>query len=94
MGYHAEELEACKGFLEHQLSLLKPVVICALGEQAAKALLGSELPMAQRRGKFGQWRGIPVMPTYHPSFLLRAYTPENRKKVWSDLQLAMKRIGG
>jgi DNA polymerase len=88
----AEELEACRGFLEHQLSLLKPVVICALGDQAAKSLLGGDLPMAQRRGKFGEWRGIPVMPTYHPSALLR--DAGLKRPAWDDLKLVVAKMQG
>lgn len=80
----AEELEACRGFLEHQLGLLKPAVICALGDQAAKALLGGDEPMAKRRGKPGQWRGIPVMPSYHPSALLR--DEALKRPAWEDMK--------
>jgi DNA polymerase len=88
----AEELEACRGFLEHQLSLLRPVVICALGDQAAKSLLGGDEPMAQRRGKFGAWRGIPVMPTYHPSALLR--DAGLKRPAWDDLKLVVAKLQG
>lgn len=86
----AQELEACRGFLEHQLDLLKPTVICALGDQAAQALLGGQESMAKRRGKFGVWRGIPVMPSYHPSAILRDDTL--KRPVWDDLKLVVAKL--
>lgn len=83
----AEELAACQPFLEHQLGLIKPAVIFALGEQAATLLLGPGAALAQRRGKFGQWRGIPVMPTFHPSAIL---ADEGLKRpVWEDMKLVV-----
>lgn len=83
----AEELAACRPYLEHQAGLLKPAVIFALGEQAVQALLGQGPPLAQRRGKFGQWRGIPVMPTFHPSAIL---SDEGLKRpVWEDMKLVV-----
>ena len=85
-----KELEECRGVLEHQLGLLKPVVICALGDQAAKALLGGDAPMASRRGKFGVWKGIPVMPTYHPSALLR--DAALKRPAWDDLKLVVAKL--
>ena len=85
-----EELAACQGFLEHQLSLLSPVVICALGDQAAKALLGGDEPMVKRRGKFGLWRGIPVMPSYHPSALLR--DEALKRPAWDDLKMVVAKL--
>ena len=88
----ADELEACRGFLEHQLSLLQPVVICALGEQAAQVLLGGTQPMAQRRGRFGEWRGIPVMPSYHPSMLLR--DEALKRPAWDDMKLVVGKLKG
>ena len=48
--------------------------------------------MGSLRGVWQEYRGIPVMPTYHPAYLLRAYTPENRRRVWSDLQQAMMKL--
>jgi DNA polymerase len=86
----AEELEACRGYLEHQLGLLKPAVICALGEQAAQVLLGGDEPMARRHGNFGQWRGIPVMPSYHPSALLR--DAALKRPAWDDLKKVVAKL--
>lgn len=83
----AEELAACAGYLEHQLGLLKPTVICALGDQAAQALLGGNEAMAKRRGKFGTWKGIPVMPSYHPSALLR--DEALKRPAWEDMKLVV-----
>ena len=85
-----EELEACRGFLEHQLSLLKPTVICALGDQAAQVLLGGKQTMASRRGRFGDWKGVAVMPTYHPSAVLR--DAALKRPVWDDLKLVVAKL--
>ena len=85
-----EELEACRGFLEHQLSLLQPTVICALGDQAAQVLLGGKQPMASRRGRFGEWHGIAVMPTFHPSAVLR--DAALKRPVWDDLKLVVAKL--
>ena len=64
-----------------------------LGLPAARHLLRSTLPMGKLRGKWTQWRGIRVMPTYHPAYLLRSYTEANRRIVWGDLQLVMSELG-
>jgi DNA polymerase len=69
-------------------------VIVTLGKPAANFLLQNTEAMGAMRGHWHEFEGIPVMPTFHPAYLLRAYTPENRKKVWSDLQQAMSRLGG
>ena len=66
-------------------------MIVTLGAPAVKYLTGTTEGVMKIRGTWLNYRGIPVMPTYHPSFVLRAYTPENRKKVWSDLQAALKK---
>lgn len=86
------EIEACRGFLEHQLSLLQPLVICALGEQAAQVLLGGTQPMAQRHGRFGAWRGIPVMPSYHPSALLS--NAALKRPAWDDMKVVVAKLQG
>jgi uracil-DNA glycosylase len=84
------EVTACEPFLAGQLEVIAPRVLVALGKCAAQALLGE----ADRgwRGTWGQWRGIPVMPTYHPAFLLRS--PEFKRPVWEDLQKVMARLAG
>jgi DNA polymerase len=86
--------EASRGLpvLHQQIAIIRPRVIVTLGAPAVKHLTGTTEGVTRIRGTWLNYRGIPVMPTYHPSFLLRAYTPENRRKVWSDLQLAMGKI--
>jgi len=81
------EARACAHFLVPQLDLVRPEAIVALGRCAAENL--QVVPPAGRwRGIWGEWRGIPVMPTYHPAFLLRS--PQFKKPVWEDLQAVLK----
>lgn len=93
----SEEARLCAPYLVEQIRIINPDVIVTLGLPATKCVLGVEATMASLRGRWHQMPVanslIPVMPTYHPAFLLRAYTPENRRKVWSDLKLAMDRLG-
>ena len=86
-----EEICACRGYLEQQIAIVKPQVIVALGATAARALLGGVLSMARMRARFHDHRGVAVMPTYHPAYLLR--NPEEKRKVWDDLQQVMSRLG-
>jgi DNA polymerase len=86
--------EAARGLpvLHQQIAIIRPKVIVTLGAPAVKHLTGTAEGVTKIRGTWLNYRGIPVMPTYHPSFLLRAYTEENRRKVWNDLQLAMGKV--
>jgi DNA polymerase len=86
--------EAARGLpvLHEQIAIIRPKVIVTLGAPAVKHLTGTTEGVTKIRGTWLSYRGIPVMPTYHPSFVLRAYTEENRRKVWSDLQQAMGKI--
>lgn len=95
-----EEILACSPYLYEQLRIVDPEVIVALGLPAARTLLNSQLSMSRLRGHFhdfllrdasGDARTIPLMPTYHPAYLLR--TPADKKKTWDDLQLVMARLG-
>jgi DNA polymerase len=61
----------------------------ALGKPATSLLLGREVAITRVRGQWNEYRGIPVMPTFHPAFVLRRYTPENRRLVWEDLKAAL-----
>jgi DNA polymerase len=83
-----EEIAACEPFLIRQLQALRPRVICALGSFAAQTLLKTETPISVLRGRFHLYQGIPLMPTYHPAYLLR--NPGAKKQVWEDVQLIMK----
>ncbi|MCA9529137.1 MAG: uracil-DNA glycosylase [Myxococcales bacterium] len=85
------ERDACGPFLEAQLDVVRPRVIVALGRCAAEHLGCAEPEQRGWRGRWGQWRGTPVMPTYHPSYLLR--TPQAKRAVWTDLQAVLARLG-
>ena len=86
-----DEIAACEPFLIRQLGVIRPRVICAMGGIAAHALLKSEAPISVLRGRFHSYQGIPLMPTYHPAYLLR--NPGAKKQVWEDVQGIMKRLG-
>lgn len=88
----ADEVATCSPFLFRQIEAVRPRVLVALGAPAAKTLLGTRDGITKIRGQWGWFRGIPVMPTYHPAYLLRAYTVENRRKVFEDLKAARARI--
>jgi DNA polymerase len=85
------EIASCRPYLDAQIDLVKPVVLVALGKFAAHFLLETEEPITRLRGRWGSRAGIPVMPTYHPSFLLRQ--PEKKKEVWEDLQQVLRKMG-
>lgn len=81
-----DEMETCGQFLFRQLMVIKPKAICALGGTAAKALLGAKEGVTKMRGKWHKWRDIPVMVTYHPSYLLRPYNQNAKREAWEDLK--------
>ena len=85
-----EEIRQCLPFLKRQLAAINPRVICALGSVAARALLDTDTPISRLRGRFHEFSGIPVMPTFHPAYLLR--NPEKKKEVWEDVQQIMKML--
>ena len=82
----ADEMQICGQFLFRQLSAIKPKAICALGSTAAKALLGGKDGVTKLRGKWHKWNNIPLMVTYHPSYLLRPYNQEAKRESWEDLK--------
>ncbi|MEW6367409.1 MAG: uracil-DNA glycosylase [Acidobacteriota bacterium] len=86
-----DEIAACRPFLEGQLDRIRPRAIVALGGFAAQALTGLQVPISALRGKFRDFRGIPLMPTYHPAYLIRS--PAKKREVWQDLQQVMKLLG-
>jgi DNA polymerase len=88
-----DEVAACTPYLVRQLEIIRPRVIVTLGLPSAKYMLKVNETMGRLRGVWHDWRGIKLMPTYHPAFLLRAYTPENRAAVWSDLKQVMAEVG-
>lgn len=81
-----DEMEICGQFLFRQLSVIKPKAICALGSTATKALLGGKDGVTKLRGKWHKWHGIPLMVTYHPSYLLRPYNQNAKREAWEDLK--------
>lgn len=90
------EIDACGGYLAEQVRIIQPRAIVALGGPAAKLLLETDVGITRLRGTWGVYRpgdlDIPVMPTFHPAYLLRNYTPEVRGQVWSDLQTVLERL--
>ena len=86
-----QETAACLPHLHAQIALVRPEVICSLGKHSAHALLDSKEPIGRLRGRFFEYRGVPLLPTFHPSYLLRS--PGEKMTAWKDLQLVMKRLG-
>ena len=83
-----DEIQTCLPFLERQIAAIQPDFICALGTFAAQTLLGTATPISRLRGRFHDYRGIKVMPTYHPAYLLR--NPDKKRDVWEDMKMLMK----
>jgi uracil-DNA glycosylase len=88
---NAEEAGHCREYLERTLELVQPRFICALGACASQNLLGTTLSIGRLRGRFQEYRGIPVLCTYHPAFLLRS--PEKKRDVWEDMKKLLARMG-
>ena len=86
-----DEVSACRRFLDGQIDAVRPRAIVALGKPATSLLLGRDVAISRVRGQWHDYRGIPVMPTFHPAFILRQYTAENRRLVWEDLKAALTR---
>jgi uracil-DNA glycosylase family 4 len=81
-----DEMEICGQFLFRQLSAVQPTAICALGSTAAKALLGGRDGVTKLRGRWHKWREIPLIVTFHPSYLLRPYNQNAKREAWEDLK--------
>jgi DNA polymerase len=86
-----DEIASCEPFLIAQLDIIKPKAICALGTFAAQTLLKTKTPISRLRGHWHAYQDIPLMPTFHPAYLLR--NPGEKKVVWADIQLVMARLG-
>jgi DNA polymerase len=82
-----DEIAECEPFLKKQLAAIRPRLIVCLGKFAAQCLLRSDAPISKLRGQWKSYEGIPLMPTFHPAFLLR--TPTAKREVWNDLQAVM-----
>ena len=85
-----EEIETCEPFLIRQIAAIDPQVIIALGRFAAQSLLRSKTPISRLRGSWHSYQGIPLMPTYHPAYLLR--NPAGKREVWEDMKQVMLRL--
>jgi DNA polymerase len=86
-----DEIVACEPFLQRQIAIVKPRAIVTLGKFATQVLLRERTPISKLRGRWHEYRGVPVMPTFHPAYLLR--TPSDKRVVWGDIQLVMERLG-
>ncbi len=84
------EIETCEPFLQKQIELIKPKVICALGAFAAQTLLRTNQRISMLRGRFHDYHGVKVMPTYHPAYLLR--NPHGKRDVWEDMKKVMAEL--
>lgn len=85
------EIASCHPILAAQIEIIRPQVICALGKFAAQTLLGVDTPITRLRGRFHDWNGVKLMPTFHPAYLLR--NPDDKKAVWEDMKLIMRELG-
>lgn len=85
-----EEIAACEPFLVRQLAAIRPRVIVTLGRFSAQTLLRESTAISRLRGRWRTYEGIPLMPTYHPAFLLR--NPASKREVWEDLKQVMNRL--
>lgn len=88
----SEEMDTCKPYLLSQIDLIHPQVIVALGATAAQGLLGSAEGITRLRGNWMEFRGIPVMPTFHPSYLLHQDDLATKRKVWEDMLKVLGRL--
>ena len=85
-----DEVASCQRFLMKQLEVIQPAVICALGKFAAQTLTCSTTPITRLRGRFHDFNGIKVMPTFHPAYLLR--NPRDKKLVWEDMKMIRREL--
>jgi DNA polymerase len=88
-----EEMQTCIPYLHEQIDLIRPRVIVALGGTAVEGLLGKTIGITKLRGQWRTYRGIPLMPTYHPAYLLRNQAPSEKRRVWEDMLQVMGRLG-
>jgi DNA polymerase len=87
------EMQTCIPWLHEQIDLIKPAVIVALGGVAVEGLLGKGDGISRLRGRFQTYRGIPIMPTFHPSYLLRNQAITEKRKVWEDMLQVLEKLG-
>jgi len=85
-----EEVATCEAFLNRQIAAIRPQVIVGLGRFAVHSLLKTRVPISQLRGEWQNYQGIPMMPTYHPAYLLR--NPEGKREVWEDMKSVLRML--
>ena len=88
-----DEVATCTPYLERQLEIIRPRAIVTLGLPATQYMLQTKNSMGRMRGQWHEWRGIKLMPTYHPAYVLRNQTYETRAAVWDDLKKVMAEVG-
>jgi DNA polymerase len=88
----SQEMETCIPFLHEQIDLIKPKVLVALGATAVEGLLGKTIGITRLRGQWQTYRNIPLMPTYHPAYLLRNQAMSEKRKVWEDMLSVMEKL--
>ncbi len=88
-----EEMQTCIPWLHEQIDLIRPKVLVALGATAVEGLLGKTVGITKLRGHWQVYRGIPLMPTYHPAYLLRNQALSEKRRVWEDMLQVMEKLG-
>jgi uracil-DNA glycosylase family 4 len=88
-----DEVTTCTPYLMRQLEIIRPKVIVTLGLPSTQYMLQTKLSMGKMRGQWQNWRGVKLMPTYHPAYVLRNPTVETRAAVWSDLKMVLAELG-
>ncbi len=88
-----EEMQTCIPFLHEQIDLIRPKVLVALGATAVEGLLGKTAGITRLRGHWQTYRGMPLMPTYHPAYLLRNQAMSEKRRVWEDMLQVMEKLG-
>ena len=94
-------MDACSPYLAEQIRIIRPRAIVTLGGPATKLMLDTDLGITRLRGQWAEYIDegadpplrIPVMPTFHPAYLLRNYTPDTREKIWSDMKMVKEMLG-
>jgi DNA polymerase len=89
----SDEMATCIPYLHGQIDLIRPKVIVALGATAVEGLLGKTIGITKLRGTWKTYRGTPLMPTYHPAYLLRNQAMSEKRKVWEDMLAVMEKLG-
>ena len=87
-------MDTCSPWLHRQIEIIQPKVIVALGKTAVGGLLEMEnVPITKFRGTWSEYRSIPLMPTYHPAYLLHQQSLANKRALWEDMLSAMEKLG-